>query len=374
MAEDQSSQERTETPTTKRREDARLDGMVAMSREVPQAALLGTFALFFWLLGQTSLSQMELLWKNSLQEMARTELTPAIVLRVFFNDAMLLTPTLGVLFLMVFLVGLASTVGQVGFVLTPLKFHFDRLDPINGFSRILSRDGLAELLKACFKMGVLGYVTWVTLESEMSNLLAIGRLPLPAIFNYTFNLLSTILIRAAMALVILAVMDFLYQRWSHEQRLKMTKQEMREELRQTEGDPQLRSRIRSLQREMSRARMMQNVPKADVVVTNPTHYAVALQYDREVMHAPRVVAKGADFIAERIKTIAKEHNITMVENVMVARELYNNVEIGQEIPENFFRAVAEILAFVYRLKGKSADGRRTPQGPAPGTQAPASPR
>jgi flagellar biosynthetic protein FlhB len=166
------------------------------------------------------------------------------------------------------------------------------------------------------------------------------------------------------------VLDYLYQRWSNEQRLKMTKQEMREELRQTEGDPQLRARIRSLQREMSRARMMQNVPKADVVVTNPTHYAVALMYDREVMHAPRVVAKGADFIAERIKAIAAEHKITMVENVTVARELYNNVDIGQEIPEQFFRAVAEILAFVYRLKGRSADSRRSANPPAGPAHAP----
>ena len=371
MAEEQSSQERTESPTTKRREDARQDGMVAMSREVPQAALLGTFALFFWLMGKLSLTQLESLWRNSLQQMTQVELTPAIVFQVFINDGMILLPTLGVLFGMVFLVGLASTVGQVGFVLSPLRFHFDRLDPINGFSRIMSRDGLAELLKATFKMLVIGYVTWLTLDGEMVNLLAISRLPLPSIFTYTFGLLSTLLIRAALALVILAVLDFLYQRWSHEQRLKMTKQEMREELRQTEGDPQLRSRIRALQREMSRARMMQNVPKADVVVTNPTHYAVALQYDREVMHAPRVVAKGADYIAERIKAVAKEHNITMVENVMVARELYNNVEIGQEIPEQFFRAVAEILAFVYRLKGRSVDGGRGTRNQPRQPQAPA---
>jgi flagellar biosynthetic protein FlhB len=364
MAEERSAQERTESPTTKRREDARQDGMVAMSREVPQAALLATFALFFWMLGRFSLGQLELLWKNSLAEMARTELTPAIVLRVFVNDSVLLAPAVGALFGMVFAVSLAATAGQVGIVFSPLRFHFERLDPGAGFARILSTDGLVEMLKAIFKMVVIGYVTYVTLQGEWLNLMAIGRLPLPAIFSYTFGLLGTLLIRAALALVILAVLDYLYQRWSNEQRLKMTKQEMREELRQTEGDPQLRSRIRALQREMSRARMMQNVPKADVVVTNPTHYAVALMYDREVMHAPRVVAKGADFVAERIKAIAKEHKVTMVENVTVARELYNNVDIGQEIPEQFFRAVAEILAFVYRLKGRSADARRSPTPPA----------
>ncbi len=362
MAEEQTTQERTESPTTKRREDARLEGMVAVSREVPAAALLAAFALFFWVLGRFSLERLEVLWKNSLAQMAQVELTPAIVLRVFVQDGMVLLPGIGILFLMIFLVGLGASMGQVGIVLTPLKLHPDRIDPLAGFARIFSRDGLAELLKAVFKMLIIGYVTYLTLQDEWTNLLAIGRLPLPGIVTYTFNLLGTLLVRTALALVILAVADYLYQRWSFEQRLKMTKQEMREELRQTEGDPQLRARIRHVQREMSRARMMQNVPKADVVVTNPTHFAVALMYDREVMHAPRVVAKGADFVAERIKAIALENKITLVENLIVARELYNNVEIGQEIPEQFFRAVAEILAFVYRLKGRTAEGGRTSPG------------
>jgi flagellar biosynthetic protein FlhB len=176
----------------------------------------------------------------------------------------------------------------------------------------------------------------------------------PGILQFNFNLLGTLLVRVTIAMVILAVLDYLYQRWSFEQRIKMTKQEMREELKQTEGDPQLRSRVRQVQREMSRARMMENVPKADVVVTNPTHFAVALMYDREVMGSPRVVAKGADFIAERIKAVARENKVPLVENQTVARELYAQVEIGQEVPEQFFRAVAEILAFVYRLKGKTA--------------------
>jgi flagellar biosynthetic protein FlhB len=375
MAEEQTSQERTESPTTKRREDARLEGMVAVSKEVPAAALLATFALGFWLLGRFSLERMEVLWKNSLAQIGQVELSSGAVLRIMIQDALVVLPGVGLLFLLIVLVGLGASVGQVGIVLTPLKLHFERLDPLSGFARIFSRDGLAELLKSLFKMLVIGYVTYVTLQEEMTNLLAIGRLPLGALLNYTFGLLGTLLIRAALALVILAVFDYLYQRWSHEQRLKMTKQEMREELRQTEGDPQLRARIRHVQREMSRARMMQNVPKADVVVTNPTHYAVALMYDREVMQAPRVVAKGVDLVAERIKAIARENKVSLVENALVARELYNNVELGQEIPEQFFRAVAEILAFVYRLKGLTAEGRRASgEAGQPGGAAPASAR
>jgi flagellar biosynthetic protein FlhB len=152
----------------------------------------------------------------------------------------------------------------------------------------------------------------------------------------------------------LALFDFLFQRWQLEQKLKMTRQELKEELKQTEGDPQMRARIRQMQREMSRARMMQNVPKADVIVTNPTHFAVALQYDRETMTAPRMLAKGVDFLAMRIREIGAENGVTMVENPFVARELFYNVDIGQQIPERFFRAVAEILAYVYRLKKRVA--------------------
>ncbi len=351
------AQERTEAPTTKRREDARQEGVVAMSREIPSAALLGTFALFFMFLGRFALQQIQGVWQSSFSHIVAPDLTVAETQRLVIQYLMALAPTLGVLFLLVFAVALLATVLQVGVAFNPLKFQIERLNPLAGLGRLFSMDGLAELLKGLFKMGVIGYITYITLQQEMTNLVAMARLPLQGILVYNFNLLATLLMRVALAMAILAVLDYLYQRWSYERRLRMTRQEMREELRQTEGDPQLRSRIRQLQREMSRARMMQNVPKADVVVTNPTHYAVALMYDREIMQAPRLVAKGADFVAQRIKAIAKENNVPLVENQTVARELYTQVDIGQEVPESFFRAIAEILAFVYRLKGKTAEGR-----------------
>ncbi len=258
------------------------------------------------------------------------------------------------MFVLVLAVALLSSVMQVGVQFTALRFQANRINPLNGLKRVFSVNGVGELFKGLFKLVVIGYVTYVSINGELAELMSLSKLSLGGIVFQNFTLLAKLFGRVALALVILAVFDYLFQRWQHEQRLKMTKQELKEELKQTEGDPQLRSRVRQIQREMSRARMMQNVPKADVVVTNPTHYAVALEYDREVMSAPKVTAKGADFMAERIKAIARENDVPIVENPAVAREVYQQVEIGEEVPEQFFRAVAEILAYVYRLKGRSA--------------------
>ena len=354
MAEEAGAQEKTEAPTTKRREDARRDGMVALSREVTAAAMLGTFALFFTIAGRYTLENLQRVWRLGFENVIAADLTPGTAYRVFLAYVLPLAPIIGGLFIVLMVVALGAAVFQVGIIFNPLAFKADRLSPFTGLQRIFSSNGLVELLKSLFKMGVIGYVTYATLQQDMANVVSISQLSIPGILAFNFNLLGTLLIRVTMAMVILAVLDYLYQRWNFEQRIKMTKQEMREELKQTEGDPQLRARVRQVQREMSRARMMQNVPKADVVVTNPTHYAVALMYDREVMTSPRVVAKGADFVAERIKAVATENKVPLVENRMVARELYAQVEIGEQIPEQFFRAVAEILAFVYRLKGKTA--------------------
>ncbi|HEX7928172.1 MAG TPA: flagellar biosynthesis protein FlhB, partial [bacterium] len=341
-------------PTTKRREDARREGMVALSKEVTAAAMLGTFALFFMLAGRLSLDNLQRVWRVGFENLMLPDLSGKQVFQVVLAYLIPMAPFIGGLFAVLLVVGLAATVFQVGINVNPLGFKFDRMNPLTGLQRIFSTNGLVELLKSLFKMGVIGYVTYVTLAQEIASVVSITKLSVPGIIQFCFNLLGTLLVRCTIAMVILAVLDYLYQRWSFEQRIKMTKQEMREELKQTEGDPQLRARVRQVQREMSRARMMENVPKADVVVTNPTHFAVALMYDREVMASPRVVAKGADFIAERIKAVAKENKVPLVENQTVARELYAQVEIGQEVPEQFFRAVAEILAFVYRLKGKTA--------------------
>lgn len=362
MAENE-GQERTEAPTARKREEARKEGMVAMSREVPSAMLLGAFALYFLVAGKSHLGSMEALWRFSFANLTGGDLSIDDVGRIFKDVVFTLGPALLGVFGMIFLIALVASYAQVGTVFNALKFQANRINPLNGVKRIFSPVGLAEFLKSLFKMGVIGYITYFSLSEEIAPILHLSRLPVESIFNFNFSLLGALFGRVALALVILAMFDYLFQRWNLEQRLKMTKQELKEELKQTEGDPQLRARVRQVQREISRARMMQNVPKADVVVTNPTHYAVALMYDREAMTAPRLVAKGMDFIAERIKEVARENDVPIVENPTVAREIHSQVEIGDEIPERFFRVVAEILAYVYRLKGQvvapPADGSPT---------------
>jgi len=354
MAE-QSAQEKTEAPTQKKREDARKEGQVVISREVSSAALLGMFSLYFVIAGKTTLNSMELLLRTSFSHLIRSDFTIDLLAQVFKDVVMIIFPMMMGIFGMVFIVGLLASYAQVGSHFTPLKFQASRLNPLSGLQRIFSSQGLADLFKSIFKMAVIGYITFYTLQEEIQPILALSNLPIQQIFDYNFILLGKLFGRVALALMILALFDYMFQRWNMDKRLMMTKQEVKEEMKQTEGDPQLRARVRQIQREVSRARMMQNVPKADVVVTNPTHFAIALEYDREVMASPRLIAKGADFIAERIKEIARENNVPIVENPPVAREIYAQVEIGEEIPERFFRAVAEILAYIYRLKGKTVD-------------------
>jgi len=351
MAEDTGGQERTEAPTVKRREDARKEGRVAVSREVSSAALLGLFALFFLVAGDLELQTLMSVWRTVFQDMMHTDLTPESTRSLFLMVTGALAPVMLVLFLLAVLVAVMCTVLQIGPLLTPLKMQAERLNPLNGVKRIFSSQGAAELGKSLFKITVIGMVTYLAYRKEILPILTLSKLPTEGIFLFNFALIGKLFAQVALALVILAIFDYMYQRWHNEQRLKMTKQELKDEMKQTEGDPQLRSRVRQVQREMSRARMMENVPKADVIVTNPTHFAIALQYDREVMDAPRLVAKGADYLAQRIREIAAENNVPIMENPLVAREIYHNVEVGQEIPEQFFRVVAEILAYVYRLRG-----------------------
>ena len=349
----ESAQEKTEAPSQKKRDDSRQEGQVAVSRELPSALMLGAVSLYFWALGETTVNQLKAVWAYSFNNLVTKDFTTPLLWKVFIDTVFMVTPIVIGLFALVVLVALFSNYIQVGFVLVPFKLKPERLNPMEGFKRIFSVNGLAELMKSLFKMGVIGYITFVTYQQEIMPLLTLSRLTPEGIFAFNFQIIGTLFGRVALALAILAVFDFLYQRWHLDQQLMMTKQEVKEEMRQTEGDPLLKSRVRQMMRDASRARMMENVPKADVVVTNPTHYAVALQYDREVMDSPRLVAKGADYMARRIREVAEENGVTIVENPLVAREVYNTLEIGDDIPEHLFRAVAEILAYVFKLKGRT---------------------
>jgi flagellar biosynthetic protein FlhB len=256
-------------------------------------------------------------------------------------------------------VGLMANVAQVGIRTSTQTMSPDinRLDPLKGMSKLFSWRGLIELLKSVLKISAVAWVVYAFLKDEFRKMPDLAGMPVNTSATAIAVLCWRMLGRACAVMVVIAALDFLYQRYQYEMGIKMTKQEVKDEYKLQEGDPQTKSRIRQRQRQMARQRMMQNVPKADVIVTNPTHYAVAIMYEPDKMAAPTVVAKGQRILAHRIREIAESHGIPIVENPPVARMLYQMVEVGETIPEQLYQAVAEILAFVYRLSEKAGKTR-----------------
>ncbi|MGK5092613.1 flagellar biosynthesis protein FlhB [Deltaproteobacteria bacterium TL4] len=353
MAE-QSGQEKTEAPSDKRRDETREEGQVAYSREVPSAALLAGILLSFIMVGPQILETSKKFLKDYFINLNQPDMTINLLHNYFSSAAKTLLPVFLPFIGVIMITAIMASVFQVGFKLTPkaLAPKFSKLSPLGGIKRLFSMQSFADLLKSLFKLAIIGYIAFTTYKDEIPTLTTLSLTSVHSIIQYNFSAISRVSGKIVIALVVLAVFDLFYQRWDLEQKLKMTKQEVKEEFKQSEGDPQLKSRIRQIQREMSRARMMQEVPKADAVIVNPTHYAVAIRYDRELMSAPQVTAKGVDFMALRMKTIAKENEVPILERPALARELYGSVEVGQTIPDEFFKLVAEILAYVYRLKKK----------------------
>ncbi len=245
---------------------------------------------------------------------------------------------------------IAQTRGLVSFQL--LKPKFSRMNPLQGFKRLFSLRGLVELLKSILKIVILGIVIWNSLKDEIATIPMLMDMTIQQALVTAGSMMMGIVKTVAIIMVFVAAADYLYQWWEYEKNLRMSKQEIKEEYKQTEGDPQVKGKIREKQNAMARRRMMQNVPNADVVIRNPTHFAVALQYDPEHNRAPVVIAKGMDSLALRIVAIAEKHDIVTMENKPLARGLYENVELNAEIPDQFYQPVAEVLAFVYNLKKK----------------------
>ncbi|NQU62961.1 MAG: flagellar biosynthesis protein FlhB, partial [SAR324 cluster bacterium] len=257
-------------------------------------------------------------------------------------------------FVVAVVVGIMSSIVQVGFNLTlkPLMPKLDKLSSLKGIGRIFSKQAFSEFLKSLFKMGMIGYIGYYTFSISLSRIINLIDTDSRNLMDSATDIVGDFVFRLFLAFLILAIFDYVFQRWDLEQKLKMSKQEIKEEHKQTEGDPTLKARIRQIQQQLSQARMMQEVPTADVVISNPTHFAVVLKYDREYMSAPKVMAKGMDHMALRIIQIAGENNVMVYQNPGVARALYFQVEIGDDLPEEFYKAVAEILAFVYKTKKK----------------------
>lgn len=233
-----------------------------------------------------------------------------------------------------------------------VKPSLDKISPLAGFKRLFSARSLLEFVKGLLKLGLVGTVVMAVVWPHRDDIPAMTGLPVPAALDHLHDTMLALLVAAVAVMTVIAAMDYAYQKYDHLKRLRMTKQEVRDEHKQTDGDPMIKARLRQIRADRARKRMMQAVPTADVVVTNPTHYAVALKYEMEKMNAPVMVAKGADLLAQRIRKVAEENDVTIVENPPLARALYASVEVDQEIPAEHYRAVAEVIGYVMRLKGK----------------------
>ncbi|HZG70572.1 MAG TPA: flagellar biosynthesis protein FlhB [Chondromyces sp.] len=346
--------EKTEKATPKKKQDTRKKGQVAKSQDVNAAVIL--LAVFGFLLAGAAYMGNEMLdfLQHSFQHYMSMPLTEENVKVITLDIMRELAVILGPVMLVALLAGVAANYIQVGFLFTgeTIKPKLEKIDPIKGFKRIFAVRSLVELLKSILKICFVGTVTFIILWINIEQVLKLSFKSITDILQIVGVLTVQMGLAASAALLFLSLLDYLYQRYDFEKSIRMSKQDIKDEYKNTEGDPLIKSRIKQRQREMAMRRMMQEVPQADVVITNPTHYAIALKYDEDKMDAPFVVAKGVDFLAQKIKFIAGENEITMVENRPLARALYDQAEIGEAIPEEFFKAVAEILAYVYRVKNK----------------------
>jgi flagellar biosynthetic protein FlhB len=361
MAEEASKDnlEKSEEPTPKRREEARKQGQFPKSRNLIPVATLTAIAISLRFGGAQLIERLGrcvteffTLAGNTKQLNSENLVTMSLETGLFFAPAIL------PIFVGIIISGLGSGFLQTGFVLAsePLRFDVNRINPFNGLKRLFSLDSIAESIKASLFIAVLGCIGAIYLYKILPDLMSLSMLAAGDILTAASRNGAMLGAWILSAMAAIAGLDFIYQRWRTDKHLRMSRQELKEEMREQEGDPLLNSHLRSVRQRMSRRRMMSEVAKADVVITNPTHLAIALRYRAEEMGAPRVMGKGAGFIAEKIREVARSKGIPVVENKPLARLLYGQVEIGREIPESLYRAVAGLLAYVYRLRNRN---RRT---------------
>lgn len=360
FAKDGPGGEKTEEPTSKKLSDARNEGQVAKSKEVTSAfEMLAAFLMmrfFIQYIGTVLVgniydiySQIPTyvkLYEGHIQSQTFRMLFVQSLLRIL----QIIAPFLIVGFLVAFITNLLQVKWKV--TTKPLRPKFSKLNPVNGFKRFFSPNSLVELVKSVLKLALIGYVVKSYLEKNMPPIFQLYDISLNQGIVQVGMLVINLGIRISLFYMLIAAADYVYQKIKFKKDMKMTKQEVKDEYKNAEGDPQVKSKQRQRMMEASRRRMMQQLPEADVVITNPTHYAVAIKYEPELYDAPFVVAKGADYLAQKIKDVAKENRIEIVENKPLARMLYANVDVGSVVPPELYQAVAEVLAFVYHLKGK----------------------
>lgn len=361
FAKDGPGGEKTEPATQKKLTDARKEGNVAKSKELSNA--LGLTALFlilkFWVgtLGTKLRDMFQIIYdripelvKNMEGIVPRHEIG-LVVTNTILRILVIVLPVFGIGFLVAFI----GDYVQVKWKPTtkPLQPKFSKLSPIKGVKRIFSVKSLLELLKSVIKIVIISCVIYSTLKKYWNYLFILYDISLNQAIEMVGSIAINLGLKISYIYLVVSLLDFAYQKWKFKDDMKMTKQEVKDEFKNAEGDPQIKGKIRQKMREASQRRMMQNLPKADVVITNPTHFAVAIKYDADTADAPIVIAKGSDNLAQRIKKIAKENQIEIVENKPLARMLYANVEVGEMVPPELYQAVAEVLAMVYHMQGKA---------------------
>ncbi len=353
MASEADQGERSEEATEQRREDFRKRGQVAQTRELSAVFLLFTMVFMIWFMSNFYFHHLTDLFQQTfgdgLVKTARTGELAALTNLATMKMALLLLPIMAVLWVL----GFASTLIQVGFLYNEeaLEVKWDRMDPVQGFKKIFSLKALMEGGKAIIKMTAILGLSYLLLKNRIHALPNTMNMNVGQLMVLLGSITVRLLVGVGFFMLVLAGIDYFYQRWDLEKEMRMTKQEVKEEMKSREGDPMVRARIKRIQREFAQRRMMDDVPKADVIVTNPTHIAIALKYD-DTMVAPTVVAKGADLVATKIREIAKENGVPIVENIPLARTMFKTIKIGQSIPRELYTAVAEVLSYVYRLKKK----------------------
>lgn len=363
--ENEDGTEKTESATPKRLEEARKRGEIPRSRDLSAAAVLMIGGVGLMALGQEIASDLFNMMQRALslsreQALDAAQLGPALS-SAAAEGLMACLPVMGMVMLAALLAPLV--LGGWSFSTEALMPKFSRLNPLEGVKRMFSARSIVELLKALGKFAIVAVVAVYVLRRDTPTLLALGTEPTAQAIAHALQLSGQGLISVSAGLLIIAGIDVPYQLWQYAKQLKMTREEVRREHKESEGSPEMKGRIRQMQQEMARGRMMSDVPKADVIVTNPTHYAVALRYDDSRMRAPIVVAKGADVIAARIRELAAENGVPIFEAPPLARVLYRRVDIGQEVPATLYAAVAQVLSYVFQLRTARQTGGRPPAKP-----------
>ena len=359
MAE-QSFQEKTEPATPKRREELKHEGRVAKSVELNTAAVLLIGTIIIYMLGRQFVAQIADIMRDFLSLSHGSELSPENFGALVFSLALRFAVIIGPILLVIMIAGVTSNLLQSGFLFTlkPLTPKGGAFNPVNGVKKIgFSQRSMMELAKSILKMGLVGLFGYFTVKNLLTNSVKLSDSSPSEIFSFMGTSAFSVAIKISSVFAVIAVVDYYFQRRKFEREIRMTKQEVKEEQKQQEGDPAVKGRVRREMTKRHRRRMMQAVPKADVVVTNPTHYAIAIKYDAKEMAAPKVVAKGKDYIAQKIKEVAIENDVPIVEDKPLAQLLYKTVEIDEQIPPDLFKAVAQILAYIYQMKKVSPFGK-----------------